>query len=179
MKVTIISDHNPIRVTISIPKPEPVRKQITYRKIKDIDINSLQEDILKSSLINKPSDNIDSFVNQYNETLSAILNEHAPVIDKTVTVHPNAPWFSEDISQAKRKRRCAERRWCSNKTQINLEMLRESRVEVNTLCRKAKCQYYQTKIEECGNDKNALFKLTDSLLCKKQEVKLPETEDNS
>ena len=173
----VFSDHSPITFGVGLQKAKPLKKTITFRKVTDIDITELQKDIHSSDLVTNPKSNVIELVNQYNETLKTVLDKHAPEKVKCVTIHPNTPWFNPDIVEAKQKRRSAERKWCLNKTQINLDLLRQCRCEVNQLCKDAMSSYYRSKIEECGNDTKALYRLTDSLMYKNQNTKLPSHDD--
>ena len=47
----------------------------------------------------------------YNSELSSVLDKHAPLKSRMVTIRPAAPWFSEEIKLERRVRRRLERRW--------------------------------------------------------------------
>ena len=47
----------------------------------------------------------------YNNTLLDLLNKHAPVKHKTITLRPAVPWINNNIKMLIRKRRAAERQW--------------------------------------------------------------------
>ena len=59
------------------------KKQITYRRINQIDINNFKTDIVKSQLITNPKLSADSLYKQFHDTLSSILNTHAPLKTKS------------------------------------------------------------------------------------------------
>ena len=67
-------------------KPAPVQKEVTLRKLKDIDVEKFQNDILQSSLITNPPDDVTELIDQYNSTLSTILDAHAPARTKKITI---------------------------------------------------------------------------------------------
>ena len=48
--------------------------------------------------------------------------------------------------------RKAEKKWRSAKLQVQLDIYKEEARRVKRLCRKAKKEFYQSKIEECNND---------------------------
>jgi exonuclease III len=169
----VMSDHNPLTFSFKTKKPEPLRKSISYRKLKDVDPEQFGNDIQSSSLITHPAAELDDLVDQYNKELSCILNDHAPLQAKQVTLKLNTPWYTEDILHAKRKRRKAERQWLSTGLTIHLEILRAERVEMNRLCAAAKSKYYQDSISACAKDQKSLFKLVDHLLHKQKDMKLP------
>jgi len=148
------------------------------RKVKDVDIDKMSQELTESDLLKLPSDDLDSLVKQYDDTLRRTLDKHAPLIERSIIVRENAPWFNDEIRKAKQERRRAERAWRKQKLQVQLDMIRMSRIKVNELCRQAKKEYYGSKISQCENDTKALYNITNSLIIGKQEPVLPQ-HDNS
>ncbi len=113
------SDHNVINcsLTLNSVKPPPSVKSVTYRKVRDIDIKQLRKNLASSELIHITTSNIDLdvLVDNYNSTLSGLLDHYAPLRRKTVTDRPRVPWFNDDIRSAVSGRRRAERKWRSSK----------------------------------------------------------------
>ena len=169
----VMSDHNPLSFCVKIKKPEKQRRTITYRKICDIDKEKFAQDIQGSDLITDPAEELDDLVNQYNSSLSSILDKHAPVRTKQVMLRHNTPWYTEDIQEVKKRRRKAERRWRSSGLAIDLDILRTERIRMNKICADAKAKYYKDKITECAKDQKSLFKFADQLLCKQKDISLP------
>ena len=56
---------------------------------------------------------LDILVYQYENLLRSLLDRHAPIKRRVVTVRPSAPWYSTEISQNKHIRRKLERKWRS------------------------------------------------------------------
>ena len=54
-------------------------------------------------------DSLNDLVQCYNTTLAAAIDSHASVVTKTIKVRPFIPWYSNDINEARRERRRAER----------------------------------------------------------------------
>ena len=84
-----ISDHDCIICQLISPRTQFSVKNISYRKVKTIDIHRLKNDI-KESALNLTSENIDDTIadtdalaHVYNKTLSALLNDHAPLKSTT------------------------------------------------------------------------------------------------
>jgi hypothetical protein len=173
-QAAVISDHCPLTFNICIEKPVAPRKLVSFRKIKDIDPAEFKQDLAKSEVVVSPANEINDLIRQYNASLLAVLNKHAPVLTKNIVVRPHSPWFNDDIKLAKRARRQAERRWLSSGLTVHLDLLREARLRVNQLCANAKQQFYQMSIEKNRKDQKALFKLTNTLLYKKRDNRLPE-----
>ena len=70
------------------------KKQITYKRINQIDINNFKTDNVKSQLITNPKLSADSLYKQFHDTLSSILNTHAPLKTKSVSPKPPNPWIT-------------------------------------------------------------------------------------
>ena len=70
-------------------------KVITFRKLLLVDLNNFGSDVLNSSLPSlfaAPLSGLDNLIIQYNDVLSSILDIHAPLRTKTVTLRPAAAW---------------------------------------------------------------------------------------
>ena len=173
----LISDHAPLTFHILAAKPPAVRKAISFRKIRDINLKEFEKDILESDLVTCPSDDINELVKQYNRTLTSLMEKHAPIIRKDILVRQNTKWFTEEIKMAKQKRRQQERKWLADKSTVNLEILREKRNSVNRLVAASKKAYYQSEIENNKKDQKALFNITGQLLHKKKDCVLPSHTD--
>ena len=145
-----------------------------FRKVKDIDVDLFSSEITKSKLVTEPSENIDELVNQYNETLTALLDKFAPVTEREVVLRPTTPWYTDKIGAAKRERRKAEQRWLATRLTVYKEILSNHKNKVKTLCIEAKKEYYKNKIAD-ASDSKSLFRITDSLLKKQQDKTLPDS----
>ena len=73
----VILDHLAVGCTISIPKKAFERREVSYRKIKLVDMEQLREDIKNSSLVDPDgmSGDLDTLTRKYNMVLSELLNE--------------------------------------------------------------------------------------------------------
>ena len=54
------------------------------------------------------TDDPDELVALFDNTLRSLLDRHAPVKHKNITIRPCVPWMNEEIILAKRQRRKAE-----------------------------------------------------------------------
>lgn len=104
--------------------------------------------------------------------MSALLDKHAPVLTRTVTVKTKVPWLNGDIKEAKQKRRQLERKWRQTNLTIHRDLFKEQRQEVSRLISSAKSVYYTEKIDECASDYKGLYKVINQLL-PKPELRLP------
>ena len=104
-----LSDHCSIECTTNIMTEDITRKTVSFRKIKDIDIQKFQNDIVNQpKMINECCD-IDVLVQDLETTLHDIFEAHAPLITKSAAFRHRCPWFSGIIKQQKRIVRRSER----------------------------------------------------------------------
>ena len=107
----LISDHCAVHCRIAMRKP-PFRRELkTYRKMKAINLTSFSTDIENSDLYSSQERSLEESVTQYNDVLGDLLEKHAPLKTKWLTIRPAAPWVNDDILSARKERRRMERRW--------------------------------------------------------------------
>jgi hypothetical protein len=125
-------------------------KSVTYRKVWDIDIKELKKNLASSELIHNTTNNIDldALVDNYNSTLSVVLDHHAPLRTKTVTDRPHVPWFNDDIRSTVRARRQAERKWRSSKQPHHLAEFKKAKNYATMILNKARSEYLSELIEK-------------------------------
>ena len=100
----VISDHLAVHSTLHLEKPRFVKKVVSSRNLRRIDMNSFRSDI-ESSVLLQHQDDLHVVVNNYDEVLRSLLDKHAPVKERVVTVRPFAPWYTVEVTAEKRKRR--------------------------------------------------------------------------
>ena len=88
-----LSDHHCVIIDLWLQVGSRCRKKkiITFRPINKININTLHDDRANSDLLMKPKSTLCELVNQYNETLSKLLDKHVPKQTKSVQVRPPSP----------------------------------------------------------------------------------------
>ena len=106
-----LSDHCTVLCDLTIRKPSLSVRKVLCRKIKTIDINAFKEDLQQSDLCREVPRKLVGLVSCYNSICSGLLDKHAPVVKKTITVRPRVPWFNDTIKAAKREHRKYERVW--------------------------------------------------------------------
>ncbi|XP_068704693.1 uncharacterized protein [Montipora foliosa] len=109
---SIISDHDIVKCSLNLLKPTLMKRCISSRKIKSIDIERLKSDICDSLGPNTDiSIDVNDLVSRYCSELTSIMDIHAPLKKCHVVIRPAAPWYNDEIKDAKRLRRRPERRW--------------------------------------------------------------------
>ena len=119
---TLISDHFLITSEISFKVAFSTKKQITYRKIKDINIEHFKHDLENTHLVQLANNcNDPGILSQlYNNTLRALMDKHVPEITRLISLNHNDPWYNSKLLIEKRKRRALERKWRSTRDKIYL-----------------------------------------------------------
>ena len=92
-------------------QPSFSTKELTYHHYKAIDIESFIYDIVQCRLLNIGTQDVDELAETYNTVLSKLLDKHAPIKKKTITIHAAAPWYSNGTSIAKKDSRKGEKQW--------------------------------------------------------------------
>ena len=169
----VISDHFAVHCTLAIKRPPKAKLTISSRKLRTIDPDNLRRDIRSSLLYNSPSQEITELCDQYDSVLLSILDKHAPLRTKIITLRPNAPWYSEEIRKQKSTCRKLERRWRRSKLESDYRPYANQRTVIQNTIFKSKMAYYSNLISEAGNDNKALFRLIDRLLHRKAEKSFP------
>ena len=163
-------------------------KSISYRKLKSIDTQCLKSDISESTLCSDPSiiqdhlttGELDALVRRrYQDTLTSVIDHHAPIKTRIIVARPKVPWYNEEIDKAKRARRKAERIWRRTRSLSDLKTFKMKRNHVVFLMNQAKSAFYTEFVHENGNDQGKLFKAAKTLLSKKDEPSFPNYQDKT
>jgi len=111
------------------------------------------KDIKSSATLLCTGGAVDDLVEAYNSGVKLLINKHAPLQRKTITLRPNAPWYTEEPREGKHNRRKADRLWRKTKLEIHHQLFKEICREVEKLRMRSKRTYYSDKIAECRNSK--------------------------
>ena len=95
----VLSDHFAVHCSLAVKKPPNAKLTVVTRKLCSIDSDSLCTDIRSSSLYNSPSLNLSELCDQYDSesVLSSILDKHAPLRKRVITIRPRAPSMGDKI----------------------------------------------------------------------------------
>ena len=132
-----------------------------------------KNDFTSSNLAVNAESDMHTVVQQFNHGLMNLIDKHAPLRERVVTVRPKAPWYNSEIDTAKRLCRKLEHKWLNTKSQIDHDNFKQQCAVVNDLILKSKETFYNGKIEDCDGDQNLLFKVIDKILHNNDEPQLP------
>ena len=158
------SDHYLISFTCTTsPDRTSSRVRKSGRKINEIDMSSFKRDILSSDL-NCPDKFIDcnTAVEIYNQTLTKILDDHAPQM--TYYVNPDqSKWINSECQNSRRKRRKAERDNDRLKTQESKGAYRRLCKEAEEVLTKTRNDYYKCQLSVSENKKDT-YRIVNNLM---------------
>ena len=176
---TYFSDHCLALFTINISVPQLSRKKVSFRKTKAIDITAFMEDLSASRLGQDPPSEPVKLVDCYNTTLAGLLDRRAPLKTKTVTVRPQVPWYSEEILEAKRARRRAERKWRTTRSVADFVSFKRHKNNVTHLLKEGKSAFLTDFISQNSNNQGKLFRAVKNLLVKTKSLCFSDYTDKS
>ena len=168
-----LSDHKAILFKAMTEKPKFLKKTIHFRNWKNFDMDAFKDELCQSDLTTLSTDNVTSLVCQYNAVLSELVEKHAPLQEKSVTVRPKAPWYTSKIDDAKRSRRRLEHKWLKSSLTVDWLAYKEQSQVVNDMIFTSKQTYYNDKVDSASGDQRSLFKIIDNMFHKTPEPQLP------
>ncbi len=104
------SDHFPVYCDINLSPLTKYFKSIQYRKLKEINDDLLSDQLL--TVVDRTLDLKGSFsdlMSYLSQSTTYLLDEHAPFLEKTISVVDKAPWFDKEYRELRKIRRKAER----------------------------------------------------------------------
>ena len=106
IKDPLLSDHSAVHCKLRLKKPPLEQVEVEYRKLRSIDMDCLCNDLKKSALISADNyTDLPTLIDEYENTLKNILDIHATIKRRTVTLRPFAVWYNDSINEKKKKRR--------------------------------------------------------------------------
>ena len=88
----------------------PFARKSKHVRVKAIDKDKFKQDIYTTQHnMTLPSNPVEGF-DLFNKSIIKILDSHAPLQEKTVSVRPKIPWHNNEIVEARRKKRRAEKK---------------------------------------------------------------------
>ena len=158
----LLRDHFAIIFDTRLEKPPPIKKTVSFRKHKSINIETFREDLKLIALLNPEVSisNLDEYVELLNTSLTSLIEKHAPLLTKKIVLRPSNPWYNDELHEAKHLKRKLERKWKQSKLTVDHEIYRKQCAIVNKMLKQTRINFYSHQIESCGRDQKTLFKVT-------------------
>ncbi len=106
-------------------------------------------------------------VDSFNNTLGSILDRHAPLKIREVSLRPKAPWYTDSVRSSKREKRRLERKWQKSKLTLDHVAFRNQCHQYKKDLDKAKTEFHYAQISD------QMFKLFNKLSVFKPSQALP------
>ena len=136
-----ISYHFAVVSEINLSAHVRPRKTITFRKTTNICMTFFRADILDSSLLKNPKNELHGLCDQYTSVLTSFLQKHAPLqTKKKVVEKAPTPWMTSKLLDCRISCRQLERRWRRSRPGYDRSKYRNYRNLCNRLMTEAKSQ---------------------------------------
>ena len=154
----LVSDHFAVHFNLATCRPPLPKKTVAPRHFKSVDLVTFKEDFKNSSLSHLFSEDPDELAKlYYDQQLTELLDKHAPVKTKTVTIRPLAPWYTDDIQSLRKEVRYAERRSRRTRENKHSDEYHDHKNNLTEQIKIATKAHYQSKISSAGQAQKALF----------------------
>ena len=162
----VFSDHSMVSLFLSFQKEEIKRKTLSYRPIKNVDPSDVRKGLstIVSTSLQSTSSSLENAVSQIDAALHSLLEELAPIKTKRLTSRSKHPWFSDDASNLKQRKKRLEKQWRANRTPENWILYKNCRNSYSKFLYETKIDCYSTAISNCGHDAKRLFNTVSGLL---------------
>lgn len=174
------SDHSCIYFNLHCNFQNNIKKQITFRNIKNVNIESFKTQIesISEQFVSSCSDeSFEQLFIRFSQMYGEVVESHAPVVTKSVYVNTQPGWIDQEFKSARSLRRKMFKKWKRSKSDIDRENFETKRREVNELSFQKRREYYSKCISESSNSQKELFKFCNSLLDTNQSKHLPDCQD--
>jgi hypothetical protein len=78
---------------------------VSYRKYRAIELADFASDIESTITFHSEEMPLDDLVRNYNDSIRAAADKHAPVQTKVVTLRTNTQWYSQELHAVKKDKR--------------------------------------------------------------------------
>ena len=174
-KGMFVSDHSSIQCVLDIPKENCAQKEITYRKLRDVDRSQLVKDM---SLEEIKTEKLDDMVVMLEENFSTALNNQATEITKVIMERKKKPWLGDNLKEQKRivrRREKVYRRYrlesCWTAFDMERKKYRKMLVEAKDAC-------YNEQLKDCRGDTKGLYRMENTLMGTSSNNPLPNHTSN-
>ena len=136
------------------------KTEISRRKWRSLNIDNFVADLMSSDLVCEQPENVDEFFACYNNTLSKLLDKHAPVVTVKQYSRSMSPWFDTECHVMKAKTRKLEKQYRANPNSNTESVWRSQFRQQRILFQTKYISYWNFVIESAkGNGKMLWSKL--------------------
>src|SRR4029077_2341703 len=130
-------------------------------------------DILSSSLLSSPPSSLDSYLSNFNSTLSVLLNKHAPLKTDSYFPKPHKPFITKEIRDQKSTRSKLETLYRRTRLPADLKNFKDQSRLVAKLITSSRRSYFKSLVSSLAQQPKKLWSTLDSLLARHTPPSLP------
>ena len=177
-----LSDHSIIFFNLTHNLSSDISKTIITRDIASVNIDLFNSDIdlCVQQFLNICNSSQSSFYNSVNlfHTMARnVLDNHAPLIEKTITINMKPKWMDKDFLDARSQRRKLYKCYIRTGDDTDKAAFIQSRNSVNNLVYVKRKEHIRNSIKNCNNSQKELYNICNTLLDKTKSSVLPKSDD--
>ena len=117
--------------------------------------------------------NLDDLVEICRHKLKAILDNHAPMKERSITIRHNVPWFTTEIIAQKGMAKRREKIWCKYGQDHQWQDLKIECSKYKSMLKGTKIATLSKKINECGRDSEKLYNFVSNITGTTKTIPMP------
>ena len=118
-----LSDHNAISESVAPNAPFGSPKvAILCRRIRNIDHAQFAVDLAVKMSAPSGQQDAAALASHYNNSVIAVLDNHAPLKIRTIKQRNSKPWYSDAIHVERQRRRQCERKWLKTQLEVHRQL---------------------------------------------------------
>ena len=159
-------DHYLVNFQIQYTTTKPVTKMIKFRKLNSINAQAFSRDVKTILDDHNPVDlSPNECLKLYRNTLTTVLNTHAPEKTRKAATRSRIPWFNDSIARAIRHIRMAECNWANHHSDpMAFTTFYRARHIFSNIMDAAENRFYKDSLAQHQGNTKEIFKICDSLL---------------
>ena len=176
------SDHSIVFFKIQCNLESKGKQEIRFRNLKNVDLSSFQNDIANNSNNFQTNCNAADFeesLSLFNQIFGETVNNHAPLVTKSVDINPKPGWIDSEFKAARNVRRRLYKTWKRTKSPADRQKFEHSRLEVNNMSIRKRKLHFSKCISDSSNSQRELFKICNSIMDTQKCNSLPESDNFS
>jgi len=162
----LLSDHSFVVATVGcVPFASQFTSACQMRNWREVDVDEMAADLLRSDLIVSPPDDLESMIDSYNTTLRALVDKHVPLRTKRFfRARRSARWFDRECRESKRWMRKLERRYRRVRTADAQAAWRQQFHTQRYLFQSKFTAFWLSTVESCQQNPRALWRTVNTML---------------
>ena len=170
-----VSDHCIIKCVLNLPKENIIKKTISYRRYKQINLEAFSTDL---QFAYDSKSNLEDIVNIFESKVKHAIDTHAPLRTKTCTIRHQNIWFTEDVREQKKKVQKCEKLWRRSREDQHWKLWRAEQKKYHQIIKQTKTQKLSEKVIECKGNVKELYKFFNSVTGTRKDNPMPERSDD-